>query len=88
MTLTLAPETEARLLRFATSRGLAPEKALEELLDAVEEEEELNLPLKTIPAILTKATSDEINAALKEMDSGQWIAGSDFLAGLRKPLDD
>jgi protein-disulfide isomerase-like protein with CxxC motif len=34
MTLTISkPETEARLLRFATSRGLSPLDAIDELLD-------------------------------------------------------
>lgn len=33
MSITLNPETEAKLIRFATSRGLAPDMALDELLD-------------------------------------------------------
>jgi hypothetical protein len=36
MTLTIEkPETEARLIRFATSRGISPLEALDELLDEV-----------------------------------------------------
>lgn len=34
MTITLTPETEAKLIRFATSRGLAPEEALDEIVVA------------------------------------------------------
>lgn len=36
--MTLTPETEAKLIRFATSRGLAPDEALEELLDEAQGE--------------------------------------------------
>lgn len=40
MSLTIErPETEARLIRFATARGLSPLDALDELLDEVEEED-------------------------------------------------
>lgn len=36
MTLTIEkPETEARLIRFATLRGISPLEALDELLDEV-----------------------------------------------------
>lgn len=40
MSLTIErPETEARLIRFATSRGLTPLDALDELLNRVEQRE-------------------------------------------------
>jgi hypothetical protein len=87
MTLTIErPETEARFLRFASSRGLSPLDALDELLDEVEEEQEPDL--STIPDILMKVSPDDLKEAQAEMDAGKWVAGADFLAELRRPLAD
>ena len=82
MSLTIEkPETEARLMRYATSRGISPVEALDELLDEVEEED-----LQTLPDILTRAAPDELQSALDEMATGQWVSGEALLAELKKPL--
>ena len=89
MPIILTPETEAKLIRFATSRGLAPKEALDialdELLDENEEQEE---DLSTIPDILMKVSPDDLREAQEEMDAGKWVKGADFLAELRSPLVD
>lgn len=82
MSLTIEkPETEARLMRYATSRGISPVEALDELLDEVEEED-----LQNLPDILTRAAPDELQNALDEMATGQWVSGEALLAELKKPL--
>ncbi|WP_309719701.1 hypothetical protein [Armatimonas sp.] len=79
MSLTIEkPETEARLHRFATTRGLSPQEALDELLDGAEEEQESSLD--TIPDILMRPAPDDLKKALEEMDAGDWVSGADFLA--------
>ena len=86
MSLTIEkPETEARLRRFATTRGLSLQEALDELLDEAEEEQESSLD--TIPDILMRPAPDDLKKALEEMDAGDWVSGADFLAELRRPLD-
>nr|WP_309695389.1 hypothetical protein [Armatimonas sp.] len=91
MSLTIErPETEARLLRFATSRGLSPLDALDELLNEAEDDtgEEQEEDLSTIPDILMKVSPNDLKEAQAEMDAGKWVAGADFLAELRSPLAD
>jgi hypothetical protein len=88
MSLTIEkPETEARLIRFATSRGLSPLEAIDELLDEVEVDDNGDLPLDTIPDILMYPAPDALKKALAEIDAGKWIPGDEFLAELRRPLD-
>ena len=99
MSLTIErPETEARLIRFATSRGLTPLDALDELLSEAEEDaseepvedldEGSNLHLSTIPDILMYPEPDAIKRALEDMDAGKGIPGADFLAELRRPVEE
>ena len=58
MTLTIEkPETEARLLRFATSRGISPLEALDEMLEREEDETALDAE--------DQAALDEAYAAVK-----------------------
>jgi hypothetical protein len=87
MSLTIErPETEARLIRFATSRGLTPLDALDELLDEVEGEEPEDL--SAIPGILMHPAPDAMKKALADMDAGKGISGADFLAELRRPVSE
>ena len=91
MSLTIErPETEARLIRFATSRGLTPLDALDELLNEAEEDasEEPEEDLSTIPDILMYPAPDAIKKALEDMDAGKGIPGADFLAELRRPVEE
>lgn len=91
MSLTIErPETEARLIRFATSRGLSPLDALDELLSEAEENtnEEPEEDLSTIPGILMYPEPDAIKRALEDMDAGKGIPGADFLAELRRPVSE
>lgn len=91
MSLTIErPETEARLIRFATSRGLTPLDALDELLSEAEEDasEEPEEDLSTIPDILMYPEPDAIKRALEDMDAGKGIPGADFLAELRRPVEE
>jgi hypothetical protein len=64
MTLTIEkPETEARLIRFATSRGISPLEALDELLDEVEE--------NAIPElVITPEFADELQAMCEGIEAG------------------
>ncbi|WP_395091479.1 hypothetical protein, partial [Armatimonas sp.] len=64
MTLTIEkPETEARLIRFATSRGISPLEALDELLDEVEE----NVALEPV---FTEEFADELQAMCDGIEAG------------------
>ncbi len=64
MTLTIErPETEARLIRFATSRGISPLEALDELLDEAEEN------VVAEPGI-TKEFADELQAMCDGIEAG------------------
>lgn len=77
MSLTIEkPETEARLRRFATTRGLSPQEALDELLDEAEEEQESSLD--TIPDILIHPAPDDLKKALPSY-GGRWT--------LERPLE-
>lgn len=63
MPITLTPETEAKLIRFATSRGLAPKEALDialdELLDENEEQEDYQLTAEDIEALRQGAADSD-----------------------------
>ena len=64
MTLTIEnPETEARLIRFATSRGISPLEALDELLDEVEEDFVPEL-------VITEEFADELQAMCEGIEAG------------------
>ena len=77
------PETEARLIRFATARGISLLEALEELL---EKEEEMSL--EQIPASLLHVSPMALREAMDSLDAGEGIDGETFLAELNAPLDD
>ncbi|MBB6049888.1 hypothetical protein [Armatimonas rosea] len=64
MTLTIEkPETKARLIRFAASRGISPLEALDELLDEVEE--------NAIPEpVITQEFADELQAMCEGIEAG------------------
>ena len=64
MTLTIEkPETEARLIRFATSRGISPLEALDELLDEAEE--------NAFPEpVITQEFADELQAMCEGIEAG------------------
>lgn len=86
MSLTIEkPETEARLLRWATARGLSALEAIDELLDEAEEEE--GSPLATLPSSLMYPAADALKKAMDELDAGKGISGAEFIAELRRPLD-
>ena len=64
MTLTIEkPETEARLIRFATSRGISPLEALDELLDEAEENVFPEL-------VITEEFADELQAMCDGIEAG------------------
>lgn len=64
MTLTIEkPETEARLIRFATSRGISPLEALDELLDEAEENVSPEL-------VITQEFADELQATCEGIEAG------------------
>lgn len=87
MSLTIEkPETEARLIRFASSRGLSPLDALDELLDEVEGAEAEDL--STIPGILMHPAPDAMKKALADLDAGKGIPGADLLAELHRPVSE
>lgn len=74
MTLTLTPETEARLLAAATERGLAPEEVIDALLNqgfnhehpaADAEQERLQ---GVFDRLHTEALALEIEPALEKLD--------------------
>lgn len=73
MTITLTPENEAKLIRFATSRGLAPEEALDELLDGIEPE----------PVRISKELADELDTMLEGIEAGT-VAFSPWDSGARR----
>ena len=77
------PETEARLIRFATARGISPMEALEELLEYEEE-----ISLEEIPASLLQVSPTALKEAMDSLDAGEGIDGETFLAELNAPLDD
>jgi hypothetical protein len=64
MTLTIDnPETEARLIRFATSRGISPLEALDELLDEAEE--------NAFPEpVISPELADELQAMCEGIEAG------------------
>lgn len=91
MTLTLEkPETGARLLRFAQKRGMPLDDLIDDLLDGAEEEddEKWTEDLSTIPDILMYPKADALRKALEDMDAGKGISGTDFLAELRRPVEE
>lgn len=77
------PETEARLIRFATARGISPMEALDELLEYEEE-----MSLEEIPASLLHVSPTALKEAMDSLDAGQGIDGETFLSELNTPLDD
>jgi hypothetical protein len=77
------PETEARLIRFATARGISPIEALEELLEYEEE-----MSLEEIPMSLLHVSPNALKEAMDSLDAGEGIDGEIFLAELNVPLDD
>ncbi|WP_395094876.1 hypothetical protein [Armatimonas sp.] len=91
MTLTLEkPETGARLLRFAQKRGMPLDDLIDDLLDGAEEkdDEDWKEDLSTIPDILKYPEPDALKRALEDMDAGKGISGADFLAELRRPVEE
>ena len=82
MALTIdKPETEARLIRFATIRGISVLEALEILLD------EEGAALEGIPDVLLYPSPTALKDALADLEAGEGIDGEAFLAELRAPLE-
>lgn len=89
MTLTLAPETEARLLAVAMERNIAPEAVIEALLDTVHVA--ASMPVSTV--VRDTAEQARLRAVMFELiDAAQTLDPEPFDSPTRqayrdKPID-
>jgi hypothetical protein len=88
LTITLEGVPDELHAMTATPEGMARARAA--VLDAfgMEEEDEIEEDLSTIPDILMKVSPNALKKAQADIDAGKGIAGDDFLAELRRPLAD
>ena len=78
MTLTLMPETEARLRAVADRQGVSADSALNGLLETILREEEAVLGED---AETQAAVAEALRRSVEDFDAGRWVSLEDFAAG-------
>ncbi len=76
MTLTLTPDTEARLLALAAERGLAPEETINVLLTQAE----TNPTRSEFTASEERQILTALQTSVEDYAAGRWISLEDYEA--------